>query len=69
MLCEGIGSRALEQAISFLYSGTVDISEGSLVCLGIGLCMEVCVTIGMYSVGILYSGLVCVTIDVYNVAV
>ena len=49
VLCEGIGRRALEQAISFLYSGTVDISEGSLVCLGIGLCMEVCVTLDAYN--------------------
>ena len=59
VLCEGIGRRALEQAISFLYSGNVDISEGSLVCLGIGLCMEVCATLDVYSVGILCSRLVC----------
>ena len=29
VLCEGIGTGALEQVISFLYTGSVDISEGS----------------------------------------
>ena len=39
VLCEGFGAQALELLLSFLYTGSVDINEGSpYVSLAMGLC-------------------------------
>ena len=37
VLCEGFGAQALELVLSFLYTGSVDINEGSPYVLGYGL--------------------------------